>query len=229
MKIMVSPTEPPSLRAIADTVSMFPEKYGVDVIWRSAAQQGWVGVQRKEVGDLLSSVRDGRLGMQLRQMAPLKMCMVMIEGKIRWSTDGELLFQGQAGRGQAAGRPWTRKQLAGVLWSIQSKGAFLYFTESLVETVGAVQMFADWSCKDSHSGLDARSGPMGDSWGKVSRRDWQRHILMGLPGIGSELASRMLDHGGLPIGLAVTREELMAVPGLGKKKVDTIMEVLRND
>lgn len=231
MGILVSPTEPPSLRAIG-TTTMFPEKYGCDVIWRIHADDkdraGWVGVQRKEVSDLLASIRDGRLGQQLRQMAGCRIALVIIEGKWRWSTDGELIEQRASSQNT---RPWTRKQIAGVLWSIQSKGAWVYFTESLGETIDAVRMFHDWSGKDSHSGLESRTGPEGDSWGRVGYEDWQRHLLMGLPGIGGELASRILDQVGMPIGWESEeyRREVAKVAGIGPKKMAEIERVLGYD
>lgn len=232
-RIIVSPTEPPTLRAIGSSVSMFPEKYGCDAIWRvfgdDKERAGWVGVQRKELADLLASIRDGRLGQQLRQMDPLKMAMVIVEGKMRWSTDGELV-SGPAShaKSSANGRPWTKKQIAGVLWSIQAKGVWVYYTDSLDETIQAVQMFADWSAKDVHTGLESRGGPKGDGWGRVQRIDWQRHLLMGLPGIGRELATRILNTIGMPLGpkWENTEAAFNEVEGMGPKKIKAVMEIL---
>lgn len=219
MSFLVSPTEPPSLRAIGKS-TMFPEKFGVDVCWRGMG--GWCGVQRKELSDLLHSVRDGRLGLQLRQMAGLKLAVVMVEGRLRYTEDGELIHK-SFGRDRA--KPWTRKQINGVLWSIQSKGVYVHFTESLPETIDTVQMFAAWSRKDSHSGLESRPGPDKDAWGNNSVADWQKHVLMGLPGVGAGTAQGLLDHCGFPLMLRPD-VKLSDVKGIGKERERKIMEVI---
>lgn len=200
---------------------MRPEKYGVDVLWRT--REGWAGIQRKELGDLLASVRDGRLGRQLREMAQLKFAMVVVEGRPRFSMDGELIGSERHGQN---GRPWTRKQLKGVMWSIQNRGVWVDGTENLAETVDLVQMFADWTRKPTHTGLEGRPGPVGDGWGKAGVRDWQHHILMGLPGVGGELATRILDDAGMVLGLVDGgREKLLGIRGIGPKKVEEICRI----
>ena len=66
--------------------------------------------------------------------------------------------------------------------------------------------------------MDVRPGPV-SMWGKADNREWQMHLLQGLPGIGVEMAGRVLDELGMPLQWSVTEEELLRVPGMGPKKV----------
>jgi ERCC4-type nuclease len=68
---------------------MAPERLGADVLWRSP-HWGLVGVQRKEAADFVSSVHDGRLAKESQQMSRLGLAVLMLEGRFRWTTDGEL-------------------------------------------------------------------------------------------------------------------------------------------
>jgi len=63
-------------------------------------------------------------------------------------------------------------------------------------------------------------------WGKPGNAEYARHLLMGLPGVGVELADRILkEFGNIPWQWTCTMEDLMRVPGMGKVKAKKIMEV----
>ena len=47
-------------------------------------------------------------------------------------------------------------------------------------------------------------------------------MLQSVPGISSVLAERIYAKLGNPLTLSVTREDLLSVEGLGKKKVDAL-------
>jgi len=222
--VIVAPTEPQKLRAAAQRVSMLPERFGCDVIWRSRGR--WVGVQRKEVADLCASVGDGRLGQQLSQMKDLLgdggTCVVMVEGEPRWTLDGEMVTGGW-------GRGLTRQQWAGVLWTVQANGAWLWFTRDLDGTIEALTWLKAWTAKDRHTSLVKREKPVAP-WGNPGNADFARHVLMGLPGVGVETATRVVERfGGGVVGWTVTREELETVDGIGKKKADAMWRALGGD
>ena len=58
-RLIVAPTEPLQLRAIADRVHMLPESYGCDVLVFAGGLK--IGVQRKELRDMLASLDDGSI------------------------------------------------------------------------------------------------------------------------------------------------------------------------
>lgn len=216
--MLISPTEPPELRAIG-TTTFLPEKFGADIAW--AMKGGWVGVQRKEVKDFIASIGDGRIGQQISQMQALDHAHLVIEGRVTWTTEGELV------NGSGYGRPLTKAQWRGVVWSIQSRGVHVGYTESLRDTILYVRQLEAWLRKDRHGSLNKREQVYAP-WGKPGNRDFARHVLMGFPGVGVEIADRIIDKfGGIPLGWTVTVEELLQVDGIGKKKAEVMLAALR--
>jgi len=54
-----------------------------------------------------------------------------------------------------------------------------------------------------------------------------QHILQGFPGVGPELAGRMVDHfEGVPLTWTHAIDELMEVEGVGKKKAEGMVNAL---
>lgn len=219
--MIVAPTEPSKLRAIASAVSMVPERYGCDILWTANGKM--VGVQRKEFADLVASVADGRLGMQLDQMRTVLdgggICAVVVEGEGKWTVDGAWMGRGS---GLSAG------QYRGVLWSVQRRGVWVGWTRDLDGTIGWLRDFERWTAKAKHVGLNKREGPSVE-WGKAGNRDFERHLLCGMPGIGGELAERILDEVGMPFVMGDGMEDkLMKVRGMGEKKVAGMRRALGN-
>lgn len=211
--IWIAPTEPDPLKALGQ-VSILPEKFGVDVFWLERGER-W-GVQRKEVADLRASVDDGRLGKELAQIKSAGVCGVLaIEGRVNFNPDGIML--------KRYGRVWTREQWWAVQLAAQQEGVWLAHTNNLQETIAFVEMFHKWSQKETHGSLACRPAPKG-IWGTTAKdKDWGVHVLTSLPGIGVELAKRIWDEfDGLPWAWKVTRDELLNVKGMGKKKVDAV-------
>ena len=219
--MIISPTEPAKLRAIATDVSTRLEsRYGSDITFRSRGR--WVGIQRKELKDLIQSVNDGRLGQNLMQMADLDVGVLLVEGEPRFTLEGELT-------NHAFGRGLTQAQWRGVLWSAQSRGLWVDRTRNLDETIEWVQQFEAWCSKDRHVSLIKRE-PVLSPWGAPGNKEFARHILMGLPGVGVELADRIVaKFGGIPWRWECTKEELMEVEGLGKKKAEKIMGIFGSE
>ena len=188
-------------------VSMLPERYGCDILWRARGE--WWGVQRKEIKDFLASVQDGRLAREIAMMKPLPMSVVVIEGKIRYTTDGTLMI----GKWQA---DTTRTQLEGMIMSLMQKGVHTVWTDDTKDTARWTRTFATWSLKKRHASLERRPGPA-NPWGHISDEDWAVHLLQGFDGLGSEKARAIVNHfGGVPISWDCDEKALLQVPGIGK-------------
>ena len=195
---------------------MFPETFGCDVIMSSP--DGWVGVQRKEIKDLLASINDRRLGEQVAKMSGLAVKVLVVEGKVRWTDSGEML-----------GDRWTRMNrgtLRKILWGLRRQGVWVEWTDSLSDTVQLLGDLETWSRKKKHRGLVPR-GAAQSVWGKATNRDFQLFMLQGLPGVGPDTAERILDEAGMIIGLKPDAvERLGRVRGVGPKTIEKIREAL---
>ena len=216
--MFVSPTEPPVFVDTLDWItSSVPENYGADFLWNSPL--GLVGVQRKEFpGDFLASVQDGRLGGEaFGKMAQLQVAVLLLEGRDRWTTEGYLMSSGKYHQS------WTRTQHRNFLASTQLRGVHVQWSDDKFDTVSFLRDLYAWSQKPRHAATTHRITPEG-SWGHVSNRDFQVHVLSSLPGISIVLASAMIDTLGFPLGLRVTREQLMTVPGIAAGRADKIIK-----
>lgn len=212
--MIVSPTEPPALRAIG-TTAMTPERYGCDLLFSAGAR--FYGIQRKEFKDFCASVQDGRLGQQIAQMQGMTRGMVVIEGDGRWTDDGQLIDRYA---------DMTKDQMRKLLWSVRDQGVWVDFTDDLQDTIRLVTSFEAWCKKGGHTSLSQRPKPQ-SQWGRATNRDFQLHLLQGIPGVGVELAGRIIDRfGRVPWAWNVSEEELMQVDGIGKAKVKKMMEAL---
>lgn len=223
--MIIAPTEPKALRDLGRTSSLLESRFGADVCWRTRGR--WIGVQRKTVPDLVASVNDKRLGGQVSRMAGLDMAVLLIEGEPRWTIEGQMMNVMAGGAGGAGGRGLTKRQWRGVLWSVGLKGIVVGYTRNLPETVDWIKDLHAWTQKAGHSSLQGRE-PVYAPWGSAGSEDYQRHLLMGLPGVGVELADRIRARfDGVPWAWTVGIEELMEVEGIGKKKAETMMKAFR--
>lgn len=182
---------------------------------------GLIGVQRKEFpNDFLASIHDGRLNMQVAQMAQLDMAVLLLEGKQHWTTDGKLI-RDRGGKRNG----WSRSQHRNYLASVQMRGIHIQHSDSLIDTCAYLCDLQLWGNKGEHSSLRGRGAAQGDSWGRVTNRDYALYVIQGLPGIGPKQAAAILDTVGFPFGLRVTVEKLMTVPGIGKGRAEKIAKV----
>ena len=220
--LTVAPTEPPQLKAVATTISQMPERLGCDVAWWGSndGEDCLWGVQRKELKDLIASVQDGRIAREIAQMnASIPMPLIVIEGKIQFDTNGNLMWN-------SWGRDFTRAQWYGMLWGMMNEGARVLFTKDINETVQFVQMYAQWTTKQRHGSLMRRPGPF-NAWGKTTNEDFAIHLLEGFDGLGREKAKSIIKHfEGVPLQWTVTEKQLVEVPGVGKVIAKKLMEAL---
>ncbi len=214
--MLVSPAEPPPFKHLGVSSSI-PERYGVDFLMFSPSL-GKVGVQRKTIADLLASLADDRLERELLQMQALDIAILIIEGRVEWTTDGFLL---------GTSSEFTRAQYQAILWSLQSRGLWISFTSSTTETIEYLSLFTRWMTKDRHTSLLRRSkGPARNVFGTRGSREWQIHVMQGFPGIGYDRAEAIIDLcGGLPLQWTV---QLSDVKGIGKKTAATLEGLLES-
>lgn len=213
--MLVSPAEPAKLRELGVTSSR-PERFGVDFMFVARAQ--WCGVQRKEIADLVASIYDGRLAKELGQMKQLAHAALIVEGTVNFTMDGHLMLSGY-------GEGLTKKQYKGILWSVQSRGIWVDRTDNMGETAEVVTWLESYLQKGKHSSLETRPTPTG-VWGKPDNDEYARHLVMGLPGVGPELATRIVSRFGVPFGWRISPEDLVDIPGIGKKKAQQLWEAL---
>lgn len=205
--MLVSPAEPAFLRALG-TVSGRCEERGVDFLF-PAYQLGPVGVQRKEISDLLASVYDGRLSREIAQMSVLQYKVLLIEGRLQWTQDGFLV---------STNRPWTRAQHDGLLWSCQLHGLWTAFTSDIDDTKAWLGRFGKWLLKKTHNGVLTRVGPKPGQWATRESKEWGVHLLQGVEGIGYERAERIWEFfGQVPMAWTVGADDLEQVDGIGPK------------
>lgn len=212
MTVLCSPAEPAEIRA-QFTVSGLCETLGADFLLASPA--GWIGIQRKEVRDLVASVRGDRICRELGQGADLAQMVLIVEGDWRWQANGQsLVVDG-----------FTRAQYDGLMLAFQHEQWWVLHTPTIHETITTVQRAANWFAKEHHHSLRQRPNHRG-VWGTHTNRDWAIHLLQSFDGVGVELAGRIYDQLGVPLAWTVTEKDLLAVPGVGKKKAATILRAL---
>lgn len=216
--MLVSPTEPPRFHDLG-SLSSRPEKYGCDFL--VTAGKTMIGIQRKQFpGDFLASLADGRLYEQLHRMGNLDHVLFVLEGRGKWTTDGELIHSDFA--------QFHVSQLNGILFTLAFEfGVPSITTRDVNETHRVLVDLDHWAHKEKHMSLKRRPGPPKDSWGRVTNKSYGIHILQSFPGTGPDLAARILEHfGKVPLRWEVDEDELMEVPGIGKVRAARLIQAL---
>lgn len=216
--MLCSPTEPKRLKKLG-TSSSTPEKHGADFLILGKKYR--IGVQRKQFpGDFIASLTDGRLYDQLPHLQDLDKSLLIIEGHGRWTEDGELISNKY--------HNITISQLHGLLFSIMFEfGIPSIWVANMDATADVLTNLEAWAEKTKHSSLKGRPGVAKSSWGKASDKHLAQHILQGFPGVGPELAGRIVDEfEGVPLTWTVGMDELMGVEGLGPKKAEGMYRAL---
>ena len=218
--MLISQTEPPELRLLGRP-SRRTEYFGLDVLARAGSR--WVGFQRKTMNDLIASLHDGRMSMeraQWRRLLDLDGVIVLIvEGRVSWSNEGVLMNN--------SGKPFTRSQYRRFCHSVMRQGVAVTPTDSLSDTIEVIRDLVDYHARPrTGSHRSGRPSPEG-KWGRATSRDWSVHLLTSFPDIGPTTAEAILEaFGGPPLQWTVTREELLAVPGVGPKRVESLWKAL---
>lgn len=218
--ILVSPTDGElmhilhikKVRAISHSL---PESVGADVLLVSC--NGRLGVQRKTLADLLSSLGDGRIAKELPVLARLEFPVLFVEGRMDWTADGHLIL--------AYYTHWTRLQIRNFLRSVALAGISVEITDSINDTAERIVEMQAWWSKPVHSSVYTRPKTSArDTWGN---RDVARFVLQGFPGVGSTLAESILERfKRLPLRWDCSLEELAQVKGVGKRSAQKLWNFL---
>ena len=213
MTILVSPAEPATLRKIGET-SALCETLGADFLIPTSG--GLVGIQRKEVRDLVASLRGDRIARELGQSAALVRCVLVVEGDWGWGRNGE----------SRTVPGFLRPQYDGFCLSIQNHGWWICTSDSMAGTARLVKQIESWFQKTSHTSLAGRPNHRG-AWGTTRNRDFAVHLLQSFDGIGVEQAGRIWDHfQGVPLAWTVDKDEMMRVAGIGPGRVAKLLDAL---
>lgn len=213
---LTSPTDP-NLRALLNwPSSTFPEEYGADALFTS--KEGLVYAwQRKRFDDLIASVDDGRLAIEIPLLQLADYPFLILEGWGPWTTEGHWVDD------RSKTQRWTCKALRSILRALQAEyGIAVERSESIKETAQVILEGATFEPKGSL--LNRPGAKLKSSWGTKKRREQQHiHLLMGFEGLGYKRAKQIVDKcGGAP--LAWTWKEFEEIPGFGEK----IAQRLRN-
>lgn len=209
---LVAPTEPPALRRLG-TTSTVPERHGCDVVWTDRAG-GLAGVQRKELTDLWSSLRNGRLAREVAAMEGLALRVLLVEGRMRWSASGRLA---------SARAPLTRDQLRGIALSAQRRNVWVLHSEDVDDSAATLRHVRAWWDKPRHAALDLRPQPPA----APGTRPWGVHLLQSFPLVGPVVAGNVWDHfGGVPLAWTCDERALATVKGIGSVRATSLRDAL---
>jgi ERCC4-type nuclease len=216
--LLCAPSEPPSLRSLG-TVSPLCEQNGMDFLW-TAHDGTWVGAQRKEVRDLVASIRGDRIARELGQAEGLTHCFLIVEGDWGWNAAGQ----------SSRCRGFQRAQLDGILISIQVEhGWKVLESPSLAGTARLLNRLDSWFAKPSHGSLSRRPKPRSNEvrWGSNGHRATRIHIWQSIDGIGPKVAGALADaFPTMPYAPTCSDADLLAVDGVGPVAVKRIREAL---
>jgi ERCC4-type nuclease len=220
--MIIAPTEPKEFLELG-VVGSAPEQFGADFLFpivEGPNRGSLIGIQRKELSDLVASIRDGRLSKELLQMAtsPLSGKYLLVEGTVRETNSGNLYLGRRASN-------FSFDSFRGILLGIQAQNCHVIYSESVDDSVRRIKQLESFWNKE-HFGL-SRPKPSGD-WGKADTHEFQIHILTSFPGVGRKMAERILSHfNGIPIHWDCEEWQLTEIEGIGDKKAKSIYQCLR--
>jgi ERCC4-related helicase/ERCC4-type nuclease len=165
-----------------------------------------LAVERKEAGDFLSSMMDGRLFQQVKELRRAYQRPVMI-------IEGETLF---------GLRQVSDAAIYGALASLVSDfGIPVLFSRDPAETAKLVVALLR-----REQGTGGGPPPMRSGKGGMLLHERQQFVVEGLPGISGTLAQRLLEHfGSVEAIMTASVEQLCEVKGVGKATAEQIRQV----
>lgn len=207
--MLVAPSEPKPLLALGKSCQV-PEHYGSDFLLASEAI-GLIGIQRKQFPeDFIASLRgNDRISRELQLMKRLDYGVWLLEGLGSWTNDGFLVYGGRY--------KYFEKELWGFHLSVGLMGYQVVRVRDQNGTIEFLRHFQQWAAKESHNSLLSRPKP--GRWGEPGSNEWALHFLQGIPGIGHELAKRILDKfGEVPFRGSFEYDEMASAIGPGRAK-----------
>ncbi len=165
-----------------------------------------VGIERKEIDDLLHSIKDGRLFQQIKALKRAYLNpLVIIEGENLYSRSG-----------------MGKQSIMGILASITIDfGITIMTVKDEKETADLIAAIA----KREHS--EGRIPAMRQDKGTMLLQERQQYMIEGLPNVSGVLAQRLLSHfGSAQAVMDANVKELTEVKGVGKTIAQGIRDAL---
>ena len=215
MTYLISPTEPQelidALEAIRDAEI---EERGADIGFYTNSV-ALVGIQRKEIKDLIASLRDGRLARECSEMRDnIDFPVLIIEGNLKYLWE-------------ISHKTFTKAGLLNLERSLGWQfGIRVEYSNNLQDTAALVFELRKWF-ESEHLSLFRRPKLRGQ-WGKEpSKEELGRWILQSFPGIGPKGAATIIDYfGEVPLAWTKTEKQLREAPGVGKLTAQRLTAVL---
>lgn len=219
-----------------------------DACWAGNGPEGdcMIGLERKRITDLVSSMRDGRLsGHQLPGLfSTYQYVYLAVEGIYKPGDNGELIYWKGAGfRPVMCGRNTVMyREVDAYLSTLETKaGVVVRRTGRIEETVAQIVSLYHWWQKpwekhQSHQQIYAPV-PQGKRMGFVSREELIRRkygekavvawkMAAQLPGLDTK-AESVAKHFRCPFAMiAATPEEWMQIKGIGKKLAERYADLM---
>ncbi len=201
------------------------------------------GVERKTLGDFVSSVQSGHLPDQLRRMAEVfDVYWLIIEGVSRINSNGEIdsLRSGaiENPSGKKIGGTWEsvtqqRRPIGYLSWegwktSYECMGGVKIRTSrNKYETMRVVVALWSWGANKEWEEHRSMSKPF-TSFGGLVRPNLLMKWLTSLDGVGEKRAREAAKHFGSALAVANAEvEDWLQVGGIGKKTAQKIVESIR--
>lgn len=201
----VGRNEPPALSALGPP-SPIADELGADFLFLVEAR--WVIVQRKEVRDLVASMRDPRMAELRERSVEAGRVVLLVEGDFEWD---------RAGNSRRC-PGFTRAQWTGVQLAVQEEGMWLVRTDDLADTAATLLRMEAWFAKPGHGSLfvaprsrepagvqhwrslgagPTRAKALYDTFGSPfhMRDELDETVLRTVAGIGPKLAAKMMEAG----------------------------------
>lgn len=196
-----------------------------------------IGVERKVIGDLLSSISTGRLsGHQVPGLVnEYYRVYLIVEGYWRAGDSGIIeIKSGSRWNLIRHGRRYRYKDVLSYLSTLETMaGITVRFTHTITETIATIQSLYDWWQKawDTHKAhMQISKPPPRAMYLNPNGPSLLRRVAVELPGIGYERVKYVeaVFHTVEEMVMA-TREDWQNVPGIGKVTAGNVFKALRGE
>lgn len=199
-------------------ISSLPERHGCDLM--VPTKQGVVGYQRKTLPDLVASLQDGRLYYELNQInasATVNVAYLCIESRFVTTVGSENYAEANI----------SVSTVRSIIAKFHHFGVGYLPTASPRDTLASVISVSRYIASGK-AGTIQRTKQTDNEWGRSDAKGYGVFLLQSFPGIGPKVAEAIYDHfNGVPIMWAVNAGELAQVPGIGRKRAESLIAALR--
>lgn len=183
-------------------------------IWALTSDNKILAIERKTPGDLLNTLKDDRLFPQMAGLQELRKQgywpYLLITGEIQRGSDGKVVIDRETG--------WNWNSVEGALLTVQEMGVYVAHCAGDTDLEAAVIRLAERNRDEKLIVPPARLGKV---------LGLQESFLCGLPGIGPEKVSAILDYCSTPAwALSGLTDSTSTIPGIGQGIKNNVRHVL---